>query len=310
MSGPEAFGVPEVSFDTDGTQLESGYVYTRADGTVEHARSAEEAFARCPVLGKLAIDQANILLELVAVGNAKMQQEEKLEIPEPDEDETLVQNEDKVKVQQEIVEASPKELSVSKPNPISNNASVAMRHDGKESQSPIPKDLTSLTVKETVSLVPREVSHTVEPQGTKIVNKSSIEKVPKVLNIVDEHQTEPIIAIVRPELRTVIVEKGVPVKPHTVQPRQDAKIKESVALKEKPSIDLAVSEKDLVINMLTPEITQDIIDEDVVPSSIELSDAANDIIVDHPSSVESNRDNPTEQLFDTETLKRMNYWLV
>lgn len=51
---------------------EAGYVYQRADGTVERAHSAEDAFRRCPVLGELALkspDQANILLELAAAGN-------------------------------------------------------------------------------------------------------------------------------------------------------------------------------------------------------------------------------------------------
>lgn len=55
---------------------EAGYTYQRADGTVEHALDAEDAIARCPVLGKLAIeapDQANILLELAAAGKEKMQ---------------------------------------------------------------------------------------------------------------------------------------------------------------------------------------------------------------------------------------------
>lgn len=43
------------------------YTYRRADGTMERASTAEEAFARCPVLGRMAIeapDQANVLLSL------------------------------------------------------------------------------------------------------------------------------------------------------------------------------------------------------------------------------------------------------
>ncbi len=65
---------------------ELAYTYQRADGTVERARNAEDAIARCPVLGKLAIeapDQASILLELAAAGNAKMAAEIKEEPKKP-----------------------------------------------------------------------------------------------------------------------------------------------------------------------------------------------------------------------------------
>lgn len=65
---------------------ELAYTYQRADGTVERARNAEDAIARCPVLGKLAIeapDQASILLELAAAGNAKIAAEVKKEPKQP-----------------------------------------------------------------------------------------------------------------------------------------------------------------------------------------------------------------------------------
>lgn len=48
---------------------EAAYAYQRADGTVEHAASVEDAIARCPVLGELALrapDQANALLALAS----------------------------------------------------------------------------------------------------------------------------------------------------------------------------------------------------------------------------------------------------
>lgn len=68
---------------------EAGYTYERADGTVELAMSAEDAIARCPVLGKLAIEapeQANVLLELASAGKAKMQANlaDELAKPKPD----------------------------------------------------------------------------------------------------------------------------------------------------------------------------------------------------------------------------------
>lgn len=57
---------------------EADYTYQREDGTIERALSAEDAIARCPVLGRLAIeapDQANVLLELAAAGKERMKTE-------------------------------------------------------------------------------------------------------------------------------------------------------------------------------------------------------------------------------------------
>ena len=53
-------------------------MYTREDGTVEYAESAQDAIDRCPVLGRIAVDSpetASFLLELTAVGNAKLDQQ-------------------------------------------------------------------------------------------------------------------------------------------------------------------------------------------------------------------------------------------
>lgn len=74
-----------IDMQTASTPMAEGlaYTYQRADGTVERARNAEDAIARCPVLGKLAIeapDQANFLLELATLGSAKMAAEAK-EVP-------------------------------------------------------------------------------------------------------------------------------------------------------------------------------------------------------------------------------------
>lgn len=83
MSSDETLTAPTPVLDSADMQTvspymaaeELAYTYQRADGTVERARNAEDAIARCPVLGKLAIeapDQANVLLELAALGSAKM----------------------------------------------------------------------------------------------------------------------------------------------------------------------------------------------------------------------------------------------
>lgn len=54
--------------NTETETTASGYEYTHADGTVQHVESAEQARSVCPALGKMAIEQANLLLELSAIG--------------------------------------------------------------------------------------------------------------------------------------------------------------------------------------------------------------------------------------------------
>lgn len=54
---------------------EENITYQRADGTVEQATSREDAIARCPVLGKMPLKQAEILLELAAEGSEQLAKE-------------------------------------------------------------------------------------------------------------------------------------------------------------------------------------------------------------------------------------------
>ncbi len=86
----EAFGQNELPYEashevvqSDLTELapqdamtpQEGFAYTRADGTVERARTAEEVFKNCPVLGRLALIDplgAKAMLELHSIGAAKM----------------------------------------------------------------------------------------------------------------------------------------------------------------------------------------------------------------------------------------------
>ncbi len=69
---------PEITalLDNEAAQTAAqSYEYTRQDGTVEHAANRDEAIKLCPVLGKLATkdpEAANLLLEIAAIGQAKM----------------------------------------------------------------------------------------------------------------------------------------------------------------------------------------------------------------------------------------------
>ncbi len=67
--------LPEMQPELTADNLQGGFTYTRADGTVERARSAEEAIKACPVLGRLALLDpmaAKMLLEVSSIGAAKI----------------------------------------------------------------------------------------------------------------------------------------------------------------------------------------------------------------------------------------------
>ncbi len=53
-------------------QIHTELSYQRADGTIEKATTREEAIAKCPYLGRLPLEQANVLLELSRKGQEMM----------------------------------------------------------------------------------------------------------------------------------------------------------------------------------------------------------------------------------------------
>lgn len=58
-----------------GNGVVQGYEYRRQDGTVERAANREEAIKLCPVIGELAMrdaEAANLLLEMASIGQAEM----------------------------------------------------------------------------------------------------------------------------------------------------------------------------------------------------------------------------------------------
>lgn len=54
-----------------------GYEYIHADGSVHRTETVEAARLICPVLGKMATEQANLLLEVAAIGQQKINNEPK-----------------------------------------------------------------------------------------------------------------------------------------------------------------------------------------------------------------------------------------
>lgn len=89
MASTETLIAPQAAAETIDNQssteamAEVGYTYERLDGTIERALNSEDAIARCPVLGKLAIEapeQADVLLELAAAGREKMEADAKAKL--------------------------------------------------------------------------------------------------------------------------------------------------------------------------------------------------------------------------------------
>lgn len=90
--GTVAIQTPEMAHEGEAQGAimpsEGSIVYQRADGTVELATSREDAIARCPVLGKMPVEEAEILLELAAEGNEQLEKEAQ---------ETAIENESKLR---------------------------------------------------------------------------------------------------------------------------------------------------------------------------------------------------------------------
>jgi hypothetical protein len=104
-------------------------IYHRADGTIERALNPEDAIRRCPVLGKMPLEQANVLLELVAVGKEKLAAKNEAESDSrPDKDEPSQTTTEPIKLSKvtelkkvekpadipilEIAEPEPKEIPI------------------------------------------------------------------------------------------------------------------------------------------------------------------------------------------------------
>lgn len=68
MTSPENSKTDSSRIEPRTDQILTELRYPRADGTIEIARSPEEAIARCPYLGRLPLEQANVLLELSRMG--------------------------------------------------------------------------------------------------------------------------------------------------------------------------------------------------------------------------------------------------
>lgn len=186
MSGNETLLAPEPVVDIQTTAAmpeDAGYTYQRADGTVERAMSAEDAIARCPVLGKLAIeapDQANILLELAAAGKEKIQAEEKQQKAQPEEKAKVEQKpEPKVEVARETKPVKPEpqqaQNSILKPEPskpmlIDKQSEVfqAIQQQRQQDEKPLSVVPSALVAEKVIAVQQRTEQVTAAHQEVKV----------------------------------------------------------------------------------------------------------------------------------------------
>lgn len=75
------------------------YMYRRSDGTLEQAKGKQDAVDRCPILGRVALEdpeQLMILLDLAATGNKILQEKEQLDFHPEEEVESDVGADDEL----------------------------------------------------------------------------------------------------------------------------------------------------------------------------------------------------------------------
>lgn len=128
------------------TDKPEGITYTRADGTVETALDPTDAIRRCPVLGKMPLEQAKVLLELQAMDTKTTNPEQK-----PSED-----KQDAVKSNQSFNIGNIQAKRVPEKTP---NISEAVKHD--KSATSLMQANQAVSSEVTEPAEPAKKSHTV-----------------------------------------------------------------------------------------------------------------------------------------------------
>lgn len=153
-----------------------GFEYTHGDGSVHHAETAEQARAACPVLGKMAVEQANLLLEVAAIGQAKLKEQ----IPKPE-----------VKPP----EPKPKQAGTDKTDELITHIEPMRRTIvTEESGRPVAKEVSVPNVASTVQLeeeliraiTAADIENIILDEPTKVVKK-----IPVPTRLVSERLEEP-----------------------------------------------------------------------------------------------------------------------
>ncbi len=147
------------------------YTYQRADGTVERASSSAEVMKRCPVLGRMPVELANVMLELSARGQ-EIINKEKFEVLKDEVTTELINQKLKLVnkpevIQNIIVETIPESIFIPRPEELKIKDIISQI---KNPDQPEPKVSTIL--------LPPELSiKTNIKQNIKSTNKNKTERV-------------------------------------------------------------------------------------------------------------------------------------
>ena len=176
---------------------ETVYKHQLADGTIEIAMSAEEVFKRCPVLGKLALEapeEANMLLELSALGNQKLDNSVNEETihkqPENTSAEKIVaDNKPKLEVLKSIISSLPEVESITPKAVKSTQQEIIVNEEIKQEASKIIEKLVMPVKKKVITTKPTiKIINTVQPKTKNPPAKSPIQPKDTMKKIVEINQ--------------------------------------------------------------------------------------------------------------------------
>lgn len=156
------------------------YEYAHADGTVHHAESAESARAACPVLGKMAVEQADLLLEVAALGQQKMKEEQAKDQPKQYEPEKI-QPEQKPEPKSETTRPTKPERELnheSTPKPIGTKPQPEPIQEFVQQLMQVEKEAAIQTQVKSTYASPRETIIEPQPVNLSTEKKQHVERSP------------------------------------------------------------------------------------------------------------------------------------
>ncbi len=174
VSGETLHGVENIGHQQSPVDIEA-ISYTRVDGTVEVASSPEDAMRRCPVLGKMSVEQANVLLELASIGQEKIdaQKKPKEEFKQKPEE----HKETKKPIVEQVIKEDTKTIAQSEVKETVTVTTKSLHEEMIQPQSELDKTIDAHSAKiATEPKVARVTSSDEAIQAQKLVDSPYIEQ--------------------------------------------------------------------------------------------------------------------------------------
>lgn len=294
------------------------YEYTHADGTVHHAENVEVARAACPVLGKMAVEKAELLLEVAAIGQQKMKEEQQKPKPEerPEAKKYIETEHEKQKIKTEPGLKSRHEPITQNEKTI-ETAQITTRQLTKQN---IPQQLIELSVKENSKIETSKIS--IKPSlDTEIVD---VLESYRHFEVTTQSQTEVIHIVKSKTARVIPIEQAAisdseqwfeaKSNPSIVDEHETAPITAHITESAIPAVEILVTDAETVsaaneeAELIVEETDFEYLAEDVALKETEIQLQANedDIGVADITArlkVEDDADELLEMLYATETVE-------